>query len=499
MLAALLQVMPFVRTAIPALTEGLAPSTWAIVLRWAIGAGALLGFDAVSSASSIAISPPTAKVGVPYVGTVTYSGGHAGSVSSMSFSNVCLGSAVTLAPGLTIIYNGGNTASVTGTPTTNGNFNFTLKMFDAGGCGSFGNTDTRSTALVVNPSGSGGVPPAVTAPPQNITAQAGSDVLLSAGASGNPSPNYYWYLGLPSPSTLISTNSTASLKSVQYSNAGLYTVVASNASGTATATAYVSVALTPGSNQLALNYTNYYPQGHALTMSSFLTNVPAGTTTYKWQYNFVDITTANATNYNLALNTNQVTGSKSGTYSVVFNSTVGTNTIVNQQAYYSFWVFGAPPSISAQPQSTNVTSGQNATFAVAATGSNTLSYQWVLNQTNILAGQTNATLTISNAAASADGSYSVIVTNYFGTTNSAAAVLNVSGGAQPPTIGISAGNGSVQLSASSQPGATCITQTTTNLGLPWVSISTNTVPPSGTIVLTNSITNAAQFFRFQFP
>jgi len=434
LLAALLQIMPLARTAVVATGGALSPSGWAVVFRWVVGTVGLLGFDAISSASSIAISPPNAIVGKPYVGTITYSGGHAGAVSSMSLTNICLGSEVEIAPGLTAIYNGGNTATVSGTPTTAGNFSFTLKMFDASGCGGGGNTDTRSATLVVSAAGAGGTPPSITAPPQSITAQVGADALLSAGASGNPTPNYYWYLGLPSANSLISTNSTVNLSNVQYANAGLYTVVASNASGTASATAFLSVALTPGSNQLALNYTNYYPVGHALTMYSLITNAPAASNVYKWQYNFVDITPFSTTGENLNLSAAQVAGAKSGTYSVVFNSVVGGNTIVNQQAYYAFWSFGSPPSMITPPSGTNIASGSSVTFNVSAGGSNTLYYQWVFNGTNALPAQTNASLTLNAVTADADGSYAVVVTNYWGAITSAPAVLTVSSAGSAPVI-----------------------------------------------------------------
>jgi len=430
LLAAALQVMPLVRNALPTLAQALTPSSWAIVFRWAVGSVAVFGFDAISSASSIAISPPNATVGQLYVGTLTYSGGHAGSVSSMSLTNLCLGSAVTLAPGLTIVYNGGNTATVTGTPTAAGTFAFTVRMYDSSGCGNGGNTDVRSTTLVIAPSGGGGTAPSITAPPQSLTTQVGAGALFSAGASGNPTPKYFWYLGIPSSSTLISTSSTLSLANVQYSNAGLYTVKASNANGTAQATAYLSVALTPGSNQLALNYTNYYRQSNALTMSSFLTNAPAGVTTYKWQYNFVDIPGATSANFPLAAN--QVIGAKSGTYSVVFNSTVGGTTVVNQQAYYSFWAFGSPPLVANPPVNTNIAAGGAVAFSVGASGSNTLYYQWLFDATNALASQTNATLALTGVDPTNAGSYSVVITNHWGAVTSAPGVLTVSAAATAP-------------------------------------------------------------------
>ena len=290
LLAGTLQIAPLVRSMLPTFTQGLAPSGWAIIFRWAAGAAAYLGYHAISSASSIAISPPTATMGQPYVGTVTYSGGHAGSVNSMSYSNACLGLGVAtpFLAGLTITYNGGNTATVSGTPTATNNYAFTLRMFDSGGCGG-GNTDSRSTTLIVGPSGGNGVAPIISAPPQSLTAQIGADALFSAGASGTPPPNYYWYRGLPSPATLVSTNSTLDIPSAQLTNAGLYTVSVSNASATLplpSATAYLSVVLTPGTNQLSFNYTNYYPAAAALTMYSLITNVPAATNSYQWGFNY---------------------------------------------------------------------------------------------------------------------------------------------------------------------------------------------------------------------
>jgi len=134
LLAALLQLAPLVRTLLPQAT-GLAPSAWAIILKIGVGAVALAGFDAVSQASSIAISPPNATVGVPFVGVVTYSGGHAGSVASMALSNNCLSSLVPLFSGLSIQYLNANQAQVSGTPTAAGTFGFSVTVWEGGGCG----------------------------------------------------------------------------------------------------------------------------------------------------------------------------------------------------------------------------------------------------------------------------------------------------------------------------------------------------------------------------
>ena len=257
MLAGLLQVAPIMRNLFIE-ARAWAPCSWAVVLKIATGAVAIFGYHAISSASSIAVSPANATVGQAYVGTVTYSGGHASQVSSMALSNnltsgtlVCLGASQTLGNGLSIVYSGGNKATVTGTPSAAGNLFFRVAAYDAGGCGS-GETDRKqATTLIIGTGGGGGVAPAITATPQNVMAQVGSDVLLSGGASGNPIPRYYWYLGPPSAGNLVSTNSSLVITNVGYTNAGLYSMVASNASGKTAdngATAFVTTCLTPGSN-----------------------------------------------------------------------------------------------------------------------------------------------------------------------------------------------------------------------------------------------------------
>ncbi len=85
----------------------------------------------------------------------------------------------------------------------------------------------------------------------------------------------------------------------------------------------------------------------------------------------------------------------------------------------------APPSITSQPLSQSVFQGGDAVFQVIASGSAPLGYQWWYNQTNILAGQTNATLSLSQATSAMSGSYSVVITNTIGSITSQPAVLTV--------------------------------------------------------------------------
>jgi hypothetical protein len=427
-LATLLPCMPLVRSALPAL-QSAAPSTWGIVFRWAAGGLAMFGYHAISSASSVAISPASATIGVPYSGTITYSGGHAGAVSSMKINGVCLGS-YTVAPGLTAQYTGVNTASVTGTPTGGlGTAGLTVTVYDFS-CGS-GLNDTRSTSLIIQNSGGGPVAPTMSVVPQNVVAQVGSDVLLSGGASGNPTPGYYWKQGI----TLIpnATNNTLLIPAVQLTNSGVFTLVATNSQSQAQSACYVSVVETPGSNSLALDYTNYVPANTALTMYSYLTNVPAATNNYSWSFASTPI---GVTTSNLTLTAGQTGTNKTGTYSIAFTSHVLATVVVNGESYDSYWAFGFLPSITSQPVSQSTNAGSNVTFSVTLNGT-TPTLLWYQNQTNLVAAQsltfappnstttTTASLTLSNVAAAHAGNYTVAVTNSWGSTLSSSAALTV--------------------------------------------------------------------------
>ena len=88
------------------------------------------------------------------------------------------------------------------------------------------------------------------------------------------------------------------------------------------------------------------------------------------------------------------------------------------------------PAITAQPTNLTVLVGRTATYSVAATGTSPLSFQWAFNGTNI-DGATDATLTLGNVQLTQAGSYSVLVSNLVGSTNSVTATLSV---VLPPVI-----------------------------------------------------------------
>lgn len=82
------------------------------------------------------------------------------------------------------------------------------------------------------------------------------------------------------------------------------------------------------------------------------------------------------------------------------------------------------------PASNNAAAGSNVTFTITA-GPLPLAYQWRLNQTNLLVGATNSSLTLANVQYTNAGSYTVVITNTAGAFTSAPAVLTV---LSPPVI-----------------------------------------------------------------
>src|SRR5258707_953032 len=89
------------------------------------------------------------------------------------------------------------------------------------------------------------------------------------------------------------------------------------------------------------------------------------------------------------------------------------------------------PSITTQPASQTVTAGQPAAFTVAATGAETLTYQWKKNGT-AMSGATSSSYTTPATTSSDNGAqFTVTVSNSTGSVTSNSATLTVSTVAAP--------------------------------------------------------------------
>jgi hypothetical protein len=130
-----------------------------------------------------------------------------------------------------------------------------------------------------------------------------------------------------------------------------------------------------------------------------------------------------------------------------------------------------------------------------------LYYQWMQGSTTlsndaVYSGVNTNVLTLTRVGLANAGTYSVIITNSLGSTNSIGVPLAVQ---TPPAINVVRGPNGLQLTGNTVTGLTYIVWVTTNLNSPWTPIATNTVPGSGALSFTNPVTAPNQFLKFQFP
>jgi hypothetical protein len=137
---------------------------------------------------------------------------------------------------------------------------------------------------------------------------------------------------------------------------------------------------------------------------------------YQWRKNGINIAGANAASYTIS----SAQPADQGVFDVTVSNSGGfvTSSAANLTVV-------SPPGIVTHPASLAVRVGTSAAFAVVASGSAPLSYQWRKNQIDI-PGATLASFTIGNVQSSDAGAYSVRVSNAAGSVTSNPATLQVS-------------------------------------------------------------------------
>jgi uncharacterized repeat protein (TIGR03803 family) len=99
---------------------------------------------------------------------------------------------------------------------------------------------------------------------------------------------------------------------------------------------------------------------------------------------------------------------------------------------FAIMISNTPPQIITAPADLMVIDGDPAEFSIEAAGTPPLSYHWQFNGTNLvdsgrISGSHTATLSIASVTPSDAGAYQAFVTNAFGSTTSAPAILTVVG------------------------------------------------------------------------
>jgi len=147
------------------------------------------------------------------------------------------------------------------------------------------------------------------------------------------------------------------------------------------------------------------------------------------------------------------------------------------------------PGIYLQPTNTTGVEDSSVTLSLLVTNQSNVSYQWLLNATN-LPGAITPVLTLTNASFSLNGqTFSCVVSNPSGSVTSAPAILTLSRDTNPPTVvqAINLGTTNVQIRFSKILAATSATNTANYVftnGLPVTGASLNA--DNMTVVLTTA-------------
>ena len=322
------------------------------------------------------------------------------------------------------------------------------------------------------------IPPVINAQPQSQTVVAGADVTFNVEAAGTGPLSYQWQFNGGTISD--ATGPALALPAVQSANAGDYTVVVSNASGSVTSSvAVLTVNIAP---VIAAQ-----PQSQTVVAGADVTlNVEAGGTgplSYQWQFNGATIPDATGPALVLAA----VQSANAGDYTVVVSNASGSVT-----SSVAVLTVNIPPVINAPPQSQTVSVGADVTFHVEAGGTGPLSYQWQFNGANTpdATGPTFALPAVQSANA---GDYTVVVSNASGSVTSAAATLLVKSVTVPRLESIGLADGEFRFTVLAPSGLQFIVEVSKDISN-WLPVSTNKVTDGGFLFSDKETTRFSERF-----
>ena len=418
------------RATLSVVATGTAPLTY----QWKKSSQAISG--ATDSSYTIAVTQTTDSGS--YTCTVTNSAGSATSnAATLTVNAAVVAPSITAQPSSTSVSVGSSASfSVTASGTAPLSYRWYKGVIAISGAvsstftiASAQTTDAGSyTCVVTNSAGSATsnaatltvntpvVVPTITTHPASTSASVGGNVTFSVAASGTAPLSYQWKKG----GTAISgaTNATFAITNVQTSDAGTFTCTVSNSGGSATSNgatltvSALSVAPTIASSPASATVT----AGNSASFSV----VANGTAplAYQWLKNGSAISGASSATYTIA----SAQTSDAANYSCTVTNSVGSATSAAATLTVSTAVVA--PTITQQPSDVTVTEGSAASFAITATGTVPLSYQWYKG-VDAIVGATSATYTIAATALTDAGSFTCVVTNSAGQATSTASTLVV--------------------------------------------------------------------------
>lgn len=246
--------------------------------------------------------------------------------------------------------------------------------------------------------------------PRDQTISGATTTQFEVITSGSEPITYQWrFDGVPIAGA---TSRVLSLTNLTPQSAGRYSVVASNAGATVTSTdAVLTLTAPPTISRQPSDLSAPLGGTAVFTVEA----AGSGTLSYQWRFNGVHIPGATGSTLTLA----NLTLAESGEYSVAIDNSVGS--VVSAPAELTV---NTPVTIIQNPVNVTALAGSTVEFTVAASGSGPLFYQWLFNESEIVAA-TNEILVLTNIQSTAAGAYRARVSNPGSTNTSAAAVLIV--------------------------------------------------------------------------
>jgi alpha-tubulin suppressor-like RCC1 family protein len=280
------------------------------------------------------------------------------------------------------------------------------------------------------------VPPSVLTQPASLSVVAGSEAVFVVVARGTEALSYQWRRnGQP-----ISGANAPLLKlsNVSNSDASVYSVQVSNAVGNVTsadATLQVSAGVAPAVAPSVVTPPSAVQVNSGNTVTFAVGAAGTGPINYQWLKNGQPVSGATAAFHSFTASV----GDNGSSFSVVVSNSAGSVTSASAQLTVLASAAPTAVSISTHPSAQVQLPGGSATFAVAASGTGPLSYQWLKDGTAI-AGATQPVLLLSGVTSNDMASYSVTVSNTLGSLDSTAASLTVVGapaiGTQPASVSV---------------------------------------------------------------
>jgi hypothetical protein len=275
-----------------------------------------------------------------------------------------------------------------------------------------GNDQSNSASLTVNTAAE------ITTQSSSSTVCENTSHTMSVTANGSGTLSYQWYNS--SGAINGATNNTYSLGSVSTAHADDYYCIVSNSCGSDQSnTITLSV-------QTAPSITNQPSSTAVCENQSALFNISGSGTSplsYQWYDGNGLISSASNSTYLIS----SASSSDAGTYYCKISNACG-----NVTSNTANLVVNSNVSISSQSASKTVCSGSSPSFAVTASGTATISYQWYKDNTAISSANNN-TLSLTSVDTSDVGSYYVVASNVCNTVQSNGMQLTVN---ESPTINV---------------------------------------------------------------